>query len=239
VEKKLEMLLPQAAKSTFYLILEAVNHDVRNLLLGLESIIHDIQAKTYLKGVDKSHFDFLADRVSFINFSITKLLSLFNFNNQRVQLVDLNRIIKDTSQYFETIRGEDSKKIEFINKLSKSIIEVMCVKQMTMIVYNLFINAVQAIELSSNNRGVLEFFTGIEGDNIVFRIKDNGIGIKDKDIPYIFDAHFSTKNGLGIGLYFVKSLIESEEYNGQITVKSENNFTTFQVSIPSYINFRK
>lgn len=70
----------------------------------------------------------------------------------------------------------------------------------------------------------------------VFTISDEGIGIKETDLPNIFDK-FYTKNyngkekGTGLGLYIVKRIIEM--HNGEIDLKSiEGVGTTFIVKLP-------
>ncbi|GEC72769.1 Signal transduction histidine kinase [Flavobacterium flevense] len=69
-------------------------------------------------------------------------------------------------------------------------------------------------------------------------VKDNGIGIPKKDLPFIFDRYYqSTKShsnqipGTGIGMELVHKLIE--KHYGIITVDSEENiFTEFTFYLP-------
>lgn len=80
-----------------------------------------------------------------------------------------------------------------------------------------------------------------EKENISIKVKDNGIGIPEKDIPYIFERFYRTdlsrdKNtgGSGIGLTITKSLVESHE--GKISVESkEGEGSTFIVEFPKEI----
>ena len=71
-------------------------------------------------------------------------------------------------------------------------------------------------------------------DNIYTEISiiDSGVGIKQEDIPYIFDRFFkgsnSSENSIGIGLAISKSIIEKD--NGYIICTSEiNKGTTFEI----------
>ena len=66
--------------------------------------------------------------------------------------------------------------------------------------------------------------------NVLIRVKDNGIGIKEKDQNRIFEPKFTTKgSGMGLGLGMVKSIVES--YGGRISLESEvgkgSKFTVF------------
>lgn len=68
-------------------------------------------------------------------------------------------------------------------------------------------------------------------------IIDNGVGIPEEDIPYLFQRFFRAKNvtlaeipGSGIGLYIVSSIIK--EMGGEITVESRpNEGTIFTVRL--------
>ena len=69
-------------------------------------------------------------------------------------------------------------------------------------------------------------------------IKDTGIGIDEKHLPHIFERFYqisenqnSTFQGTGIGLAFVKELVEL--MNGKITVKSKKSWgTEFEILMP-------
>jgi signal transduction histidine kinase len=61
----------------------------------------------------------------------------------------------------------------------------------------------------------VQLSTSREGDRIVIRVRDNGIGIAPEKLPRIFDLFFQGKRtvahaggGLGIGLALVKRLVE-------------------------------
>ncbi len=78
-----------------------------------------------------------------------------------------------------------------------------------------------------------------ESENFVnVSIKDNGIGIKQKNIDKLFriDVHHTTagtanETGTGLGLILCKELIERN--NGTITVKSKQGLgTTFRITLP-------
>lgn len=100
------------------------------------------------------------------------------------------------------------------------------------ILLNLLLNAVKYspegtsiyLELSGSN------------NEIVFRIKDEGIGIPPEDREHLFELfhranNASTSDGTGIGLAIVKRALEI--YNGSISVESEVGVgTTFSVTLP-------
>ena len=67
-------------------------------------------------------------------------------------------------------------------------------------------------------------------------IIDSGVGIKQEDIPYIFDRFFRSENvrdkdieGSGIGLSIAKMI--AINLGAEISVKCENNKTEFKIII--------
>jgi PAS domain S-box-containing protein len=79
----------------------------------------------------------------------------------------------------------------------------------------------------------------VQGDFIKIYVKDTGIGIKEEDLPLIFERFQQTDNsssrrheGTGIGLSLAKELIELQ--GGKIEVESEyGSGSTFTIYIPT------
>ena len=55
----------------------------------------------------------------------------------------------------------------------------------------------------------------LDGNSCAMIFSDNGPGIKNEDIPYIFEAFYSGKGeeGRGLGLYISRKLMERNEYS--------------------------
>lgn len=95
----------------------------------------------------------------------------------------------------------------------------------------LMINAIEAMP----EGGILKVHTRDGGRDVVeIVIKDNGIGIKEEDLPHIFEPFYTTKKdgkGVGLGLSVVYGIVE--RHGGLITVDSKlGEGTTFTLSIP-------
>ncbi len=102
--------------------------------------------------------------------------------------------------------------------------------QLNQVIMNIIVNASQAIEAE----GDIYIKTYQQDRDICISIRDTGMGIKEENIPKIFDPDFTTKGvgvGLGLGLYISYNIIQN--HNGQIDVISEpDKGAEFIIKIP-------
>ncbi len=103
----------------------------------------------------------------------------------------------------------------------------------TQVIYNLLDNAVKFAEPGSCL--VLKLYK--DDGKVYVSIKDRGETIPPEDLPFIFDRFHKSdrsrsldKEGMGLGLYLVKTIINSHDED--IAVKSENGETEFVFSLP-------
>ncbi|MBL8950807.1 MAG: response regulator [Myxococcaceae bacterium] len=149
--------------------------------------------------------------------------------------VDLNREIEQAQRMFRRLLPED---IELKLELSKhrEIIEADPV-QLQQVLLNLVINARDALPnggtvvLSTHGR-----VTGPTGTpQAVFKVRDNGTGIKPDVLPKIFEPFFTTKDrgrGTGLGLSTVYGIVK--QHKGGIHVSSApGEGTTFEIQLPA------
>ncbi|WP_395768861.1 ATP-binding protein [Aquirufa sp.] len=91
-----------------------------------------------------------------------------------------------------------------------------------------------ACKFSPNNQAQIQL--AISNNQIEIEVKNEGKGIPENDLPFIFQPFFRGENtanskGYGIGLSLVERIIHL--HNGQISVSSElNGWTTFKVNLP-------
>ncbi|MEA1961665.1 MAG: ATP-binding protein [Bacillota bacterium] len=112
--------------------------------------------------------------------------------------------------------------------------------QMSQVINNLIINAIQAmpnggrIKITAENRALsgYEFSSLGTGDYVRIAIQDQGIGVPEKLQKRIFDPYFTTKvTGSGLGLATSYSIIR--KHNGHIALESKpGEGTTFFIYLP-------
>lgn len=95
-----------------------------------------------------------------------------------------------------------------------------------------------AIKYSHQNGSITISCTETPKD-LVIQVQDHGIGISEKDLPYIYDRFYRANtarskqgtNGYGLGLAIAKRIVN--RHHGTITVESRlNKGTTFSITLP-------
>jgi two-component system phosphate regulon sensor histidine kinase PhoR len=100
-----------------------------------------------------------------------------------------------------------------------------------------FVNLIHNAIKFTPNGGHIHLSAWQDGDKVVFKVSDNGVGIPAKDIGRIFERFYKADRarsggGTGLGLSICKHIVDA--HNGQIWVESEGNVgSNFYFSLPS------
>ena len=249
--KKTEQMLRQAQKlESLGILAGGIAHDFNNLLvaiLGQNSVAlakleSDHQARKHLhKAIDASNK--AAD--------LTKqMLAYSGKGSFTIQAVQINKLIQENLSLL-TLTMEDP--IDLKTNLTSNLPLIKAdITQLQQLIFNLLMNASQAMNESS---GRIEITTGlltVEADDTQFwrytsqpldagayvsiKIKDNGIGMDQRMIEKIFDPFFTTKqNGTGLGLAAVLGILRGHHAGIQV-ISTIGLGTTFQLVFPVWAN---
>ncbi|TCI28916.1 GHKL domain-containing protein [Exiguobacterium sp. SL-10] len=99
------------------------------------------------------------------------------------------------------------------------------------IIYNLFKNAVEAVDAKGVDGSVTVTIQFTERD-YRFLIEDNGVGMTDAQVKSVGSAFYTTKeNGNGLGLYMIREYLKA--VNGHMEIESvEGEGTAMMIKIP-------
>ena len=100
--------------------------------------------------------------------------------------------------------------------------------KLSQIVINLVSNSLKA----TDEGGSVRIDATRNESEVIMEVIDNGCGIKQEDLPFIFERFYkASEGGLGLGLAIVKELVEA--HGGKIEVRSEyGKGATFTLSLP-------
>src|SRR6516225_1899090 len=157
---------------------------------------------------------------------------LFAEGNEEQQLVDITEIIRVV---LESLRNElKDQQIELRSELMSGLPSVYGNKsQLQEVVSNIIVNAIEAMETSSNRDRVLDVKTELcDGMTIRVAIEDSGPGIDQDKLDGIFSAFVTTKrHGMGLGLAISRMIVEY--HGGKLTASSnKKGGASFQFVLP-------
>lgn len=203
--------------------IRAIKHFSEFIQSDCDKAITD-KCKDYCQHIIK-----LSERVHEINESLYNFLTIgkSGINIDKIQLSEIiERLKKDLGQEIEEKNAsvELGKEIEFY--ADKNLIEV--------ILRNLILNAV----LYSKRDIPPKIKISVEKKNeeIIIEVKDNGIGIPEKELENIFQMFYrlhsvKTHRGSGLGLSIVKKCVEL--MNGRVWVESKiGEGSRFFINLP-------
>lgn len=166
---------------------------------------------------------------------ISKLeLQRFEINLKRTPVKELRDEIEHAISEFAPLAKEQGITVEkkFLAKEKEDI--HIDISHIARVIENLIENAINYTPA----KGTVSIELAHNKENLVFTIKDTGIGIPKSEHPMIFSEFFRASNakkqkstGSGIGLYLARKVIEA--HSGTITFASkENGGTTFTFTLP-------
>ncbi|QSX05866.1 transporter substrate-binding domain-containing protein [Sedimentibacter sp. zth1] len=243
-KKNKELKRANVVKNEFF---SRVSHDIRtpmSSIIGLSNL-----------GVETKNSDTSASYFKQINNTCKYLLGVLN-DTLDIGKIDSKKIKLKLEPLVQKDFVSDIKNIVEVKAREKSIDFNMSFNNynngyamfdklhLMQICINLLTNAIKF----TPNGGKVEFIINklalrkLNGKyDIEFIIRDNGIGISEEFLPYIYDSfkqentdNMISNNGIGLGLTIVKNLVEL--MGGSIYVKSEKNKgTEFSVILPTKI----
>lgn len=209
------------------------SHEIRTPITVMKGYLETILEETNLKSA-KEYTKIILKHTDNLIKLLTELLRLAELESESPRLIkekfSLYKIIQETSLLFSQRMME--KNISFELNCPEDLYITADKFAINIILNNLFDNA---IKHTSNGKIKID----VESSSpLILTFEDSGEGIKDEDLPFIFDTFYvgnkgrtKEKSGFGLGLAIVKKLILL--HNGTIEVKSKYHFgTKFIIKLP-------
>jgi len=204
-----------------------VAHDFNNIL----TVIMGKASLALIKTTDekiKPMLNSIADATGRAKGLTQQLLTFAKGGTPEKKLIDLNHLLKEVVGF--SISGSNVKTIYNLNH--KFAIEADY-SQLSQVIQNLAINAVQAMPDGGNLTILTEDIVSNDLNFVKIIFKDEGCGIPEEYLNKIFNPYFTTKSsGSGLGLSVCHSIIK--RHGGKISVNSIlNKGTTFEIILPA------
>ena len=136
------------------------------------------------------------------------------------QLLDLNAQLRSTARLIRYDQRLDN--VSLVLNLDGQLPAIYGVAdQVTQVIMNLLINAMDALENVTNRVPTITIATSADMNRACMNISDNGCGIAPEVLDRVCEAFFTTKppgKGTGLGLSLCYSIVQA--HNGSIEIKS-------------------
>jgi PAS domain S-box-containing protein len=214
-------------------VVSMVCHEFRNplnnILLSVSSLgrydthLSAEQKENYLLGI-KENVERMTQMIDAILMIGKVEARQIEIQPSQVELVQFCRNLVSEINY------SNSNQIEFICR-NKAIHAALDEKLLRSILTNILSNSVQY----SLPHSSIQFRLLRQKQQVIFQIKDQGIGIPPEDLPYLFEPFHRARNvsnipGTGLGLNIVKRFVDLQQ--GKIEVESKLGAgTTFTVTL--------
>ncbi|HVO70635.1 MAG TPA: ATP-binding protein [Aggregatilineaceae bacterium] len=213
-----------------------VSHDLRSPLTGILGYVELLRRSGPLNEPQQKFVEHIVFSVESITTLITDLLELgqieagFDGDREPIGLCPIvQHAVESQRHAWESKR--QTLRVDLSDHLPRVLGNRLRLRQM---LTNLLENAVKYTPEAGRIRVSLE----AEGDFLVLRVADTGIGIPPKDLPYIFDKFYRSDEaidhftGTGLGLSIVKGIVE--RHHGRVWVESQvGRGSLFTVMLPA------
>lgn len=218
-------------------LLRGISHDLRTPLAGILGATSTLIDNYDVLGnsIKKDLLQDVYEETSWLIHSIENILSLTRIDEGRIE-------IKKNMEAVEEIVGEA---VSRVKKLSGSHVikvdipdDLILIPIDGMLIEQVFINLLDNAIKYTPEDSTITVSAKVEKDNIIFEVSDNGNGISEENLPYIFNRFYTgtssnknSRHGTGLGLAICKSIITA--HGGKIyAFNSQNGGAVFRFILP-------
>ncbi|OQY13397.1 MAG: hypothetical protein B6I31_01245 [Desulfobacteraceae bacterium 4572_19] len=229
-------------------LLTVCSHDLRTPLNG---ILGNVELMLEDSNVPDNYYQNLSDIKSsgeLLLGLVNDILDLSKVQSEHTELkmkpVSALQLVKTSYNAMKQISAKKQQHFKFVNGFlnqeysnNKDLNEIISVNESSIIrvINNLLSNAIKFTPINGN---ITLSLNPVPEDYLTISVSDNGIGIAEKDIPFIFDKFTKTsqsgtsgEEGTGLGMFIVKEIIE--KHNGIVKVTStQHKGSCFEVILP-------
>ena len=216
-----------------------VSHDLKTPLTMIKAyaeMSRDLHAKNKKK--QKEDMNIIIDEVDRLTILVNDILELSsmqsNINELNKEEFDLIHLTKEILHRYTVLQETENYIFEF-NHQEKELLITADKKKIEQVIYNLINNAINYT--GEDNKVIINIIK--EPKDILIEIKDTGKGIKEEDLPYIWDKYYKNKKkhkrnlvGTGLGLSIVKNALQLHNYKYGVT-SEKNKGSCFYFKVPT------
>ena len=220
------LIVQQEKQAAFGLLAAGIAHEVGNPLAAISGLVQMLNRR-HPDDYTRERLQMVDDQLRRIQRTLRELVDFSRPASVQRSLCDIQEVIDaalNIAKYYKRVKGK-----RIITCYAEGLPRLWAVRdQLVQVFLNLVLNAMDATE----EGGVIEITTCLEGGWIQASIRDNGSGIDEKNRARIFQPYFTTKpTGTGLGLFVCRNIIE-QTMEGKIELADSSSAgTVFVVSL--------
>jgi len=226
IERQVATIVSKEKEAALGRVVTSVAHQFRN---PLQVIMGALEADNNYHKPDKEWLSLAyqrAERLSDVVRSIQRFAKS-DPESERVERIDVQEAIEEAVLLIEHRMKEQG--ISLVFQPGASGFVEMGASELTQVVLNLLENASDA-----QHSGDIVIKTNQQNGAVTISVHDQGAGITQEDLERIFEPLYTTKNGLGLGLWITRSIIERNR--GTISAKSIlGKGSVFTIKLPKAV----
>ena len=214
-----------------------VSHELKTPMTSMKVLADSIlQMEDVPNDMYREFMQDLSNEIDRENVIISDLLTLVKLDSSSVTLnidhVNINEMVEKILKIVRPLA--EIKNVELVLESFRPILAEIDEVKLSMAVSNLVENGIKY----NNPEGYVHVSLNSDQTYFYLKIQDNGRGIPEESLPYIFDRFYRVDKardratgGSGLGLSITKGIVLA--HNGEIKVYSEDGIgTTFDMKIP-------
>ena len=204
-----------------------VAHEIKNPLMIIGGFSHQIK-KSLTDAKSMQKLDMIFDEVNRLEKLVANLGDFVKEYKLMKRPADINSVILDVIKIMGDIYSPE--KYGFVADLSSNLGETDCdPDKMKQVFMNIIANGIQAMD----DGGKITISTEKWSYGAEIRIRDEGIGISEKELDHIFEPFYTTRErGSGLGLSISYKIVEA--HKGEISaISTPGEGTTFIIRLPA------
>lgn len=201
------------------LSVETASHDIMRMMniafVNLDSLTNQIFSSS--SPVDKDsllkELNSIRGSLGFVHAQLKDIQLLFTSSKQRRRNIQVRDIVEKVAKIYQNMADKEKVKVS-INEIPGSPLMAKTTDAVLLqLLLNLFDNSIYWLgTIDKRNKEIL---VTLDGEKCKLIFSDNGPGVIESDLPYIFEAFYSGKGeeGRGLGLYIARQLLERNDYS--------------------------
>ncbi|MDO3693259.1 two-component regulator propeller domain-containing protein [Wenyingzhuangia sp. chi5] len=209
-----------------------ISHEFKTPLTLISCHLQDIIDDNEVSNQTKLSTKKIQKSTTYLLNLVEQILDFRKIREEKMKLLLINTnivdFIKNIHDQFMPLATKEGINLSFKTN-SENIVGHIDVKMLKKIVYNLLSNAIKFTPSDKSIKISLKLINNNE--YIKIKIKDEGKGISKEDQKHLFERFGKSENSSGIGLFYVKELVNC--HKGTIEVTSEiDQGTCFNILLP-------